>query len=102
MYAPSDTPTRPGQAADPTRPPASKLVSVWARGRRELTPWAYPRLRILAAVRFAVGIFLVGLGTVMFTLGHPGLAAIPLAGSALLFSIAYLDMTAARFASPRA
>jgi hypothetical protein len=103
MYAPNDTSTtsRSGRMAGPAHSPASKLVSAWARGRREITPWAYPRLRALAAVRFAVGIFLIGLGTVMVSYGHPGLAAVPLAGAALVFSIACLDFTAARSAHPR-
>jgi hypothetical protein len=103
MHAPTDTTTPRGfeQAAGPTPPPASKLVSAWARGRRQYTPWAPPRLRLLAAVRFTVGIFLVGLATVMISHGYDGLAAVPLAGAALLFSIASLDLAAARSASPR-
>jgi hypothetical protein len=52
-------------------------------------------------VRFTVGIFLVGLATVMISHGYDGLAAVPLAGAALLFSIASLDLAAARSASPR-
>ena len=103
MHAPHDntTASRFDQVADPTHSSASKLVRIWARGRRQITPWAYPRLRALAAVRFAVGIFLIGLGTVMVSYGHPGLAAVPLAGAALVFSIACLDFTAARSAHPR-
>jgi hypothetical protein len=101
MHAPTDnTAFSPyEQAADPTHPATSKLVSVWARGRREITPWVwtYPRLRALAAVRFAVGIFLVGLGAVILSYGH-SIAAIPLAGAALVFSIACLDNAVARFA----
>jgi hypothetical protein len=95
------TPSRSEQVADPTHPPASKLTSNWARGRRQITPWAYPHLRALAAVRFTIGIFLVGLGTLMLSHGHSGLAAVPLAGAALLFSIAYLDFTVARSTPPR-
>jgi hypothetical protein len=103
MHAPTDNTasSRPEQVADPTHPPASSLVSTWARGRRQITPWAYPRLRALAAVRFAVGIFLVGVGALVLSRGHYGLAAVPLAGAALLFSIAYLDMTVARSVPPR-
>jgi hypothetical protein len=52
-------------------------------------------------VRFAVGIFLVGVGALVLSRGHYGLAAVPLAGAALLFSIAYLDMTVARSVPPR-
>jgi hypothetical protein len=95
MYATSDT---TGHMAHSTRRPASKLVSAWAQGRRQFTPYAYPRLRLLAAVRFIVGIFLVGVGTVLAVHGHSAWAAIPLAGSVLLFSIAYLDFSAARSA----
>jgi hypothetical protein len=52
-------------------------------------------------VRFVVGIFLTGLSAVMLSEGHYGWLAIPLAGAVLLFSIAYLDMAAARCATPR-
>jgi hypothetical protein len=100
MHAPNDntTPSRFEQAVDPTHPPARNLVAIWARGRRQITPWAYPRLRALAAIRFTVGIFLVGLGALTLSHGHDGWAAIQLAGAALLFSIAYLDITVARSA----
>ncbi|HTA10874.1 MAG TPA: hypothetical protein VK836_20295 [Streptosporangiaceae bacterium] len=105
MHAPTDNITAPRseQAADPSCPPASNLVRTWARGRRRFTPWAYPRLRALAAVRFAVGLFLVGLGSLMLSYGYHGwVAAVPLTGAALVFSIAYLDFTVARSASHRA
>jgi hypothetical protein len=98
MRAPYDTttPSRSEQVADPTRPPARNVASIWARGRRQITPWAYPRLRALAAVRFAVGIFLVGLSALMLSRGNSGWVALPLAGAALNLSIAYLDITVAR------
>jgi hypothetical protein len=103
MLAPTDitTASPSEQAANPAHPPASNLVTIWARGRRRITPWAYPHLRALAAVRFAVSIFLVGLGALMLSYGHSGYAAVPLAGAALVFSIACLDITAARSAPPR-
>jgi hypothetical protein len=103
MHAPNDTATlsRSEQVADPMHPTASNLTSIWARGRRQITPWAYPRLRALAAVRFTVSIFLVGLGALMLFHGHYGWAALPLAGAALNSSIAYLDITVARSASLR-
>lgn len=103
MLAPNDntTASRSQQAADRMHPPASNLVGIWARGRRRITPWAYPRLRALAAVRFTVGIFLAGLGALTLSQGHAGWAAIQLGGAVLLFSIAYLDMTVARSAAPR-
>ena len=103
MHALNDnaTPSRSEQVADPTHPPASNLVSIWARGRRQITPWAYPRLRALAAVRFAVGIFLTGLGALMLFHGYYGWAALLLAGAGLNFSIACLDITVVRSAPLR-
>jgi hypothetical protein len=83
-------------------PPVSTLVSRWARGRSRMTPWAYPRLRALAAVRVSVGAFLVILGAVMLANGLGWIAAIPLAGAALNLSIAYLDSAAARSATRHA
>jgi hypothetical protein len=47
------------------------------------------------------GIFLTGVGAVLSYYGHYGFAAIPLAGAALHFAIASLDMTAARFVPNR-
>jgi hypothetical protein len=104
MFAPNHNTTawQSEQATDSTHSPARNLASIWGQGRRQITPWASPRLRGLAALRFAIGFFLVGLGAVMISYGHPGLAAIPLAGAALNFSIASLDITAARSAPPRA
>jgi hypothetical protein len=83
-------------------PPASALVTRWTQARSRITPWAYPRLRALAAVRLTVGTFLVILGAVMLANGLGGLAAIPLAGAVLNLSIAYLDSAAARAAAHRA
>jgi hypothetical protein len=82
--------------------PVSTLVSRWARGRSRITPWAYPRLRALAAVRLTVGTFLVILGAVMLSSGLGGWAALPLAGAAVNLSIACLDRAAARSAAHRA
>jgi len=90
------------QVAGPTRRPAGNLVSSWARGRRRITPWAYPYLRALGATRLAIGIFLAGVGALLLSHGHDGWAAIPFAGAALHFSIGYLDTAAARTAPPRA
>jgi hypothetical protein len=103
MHAPHDntTASRFDQVADPAHSPASKLVSSWARGRRQITPWAYQRLGAIAAVRFAVGIFLVGLGVLLLSHGHHGWAALPLVFAALHFAIASLDTTVARSASVR-
>jgi hypothetical protein len=103
MYAPTHTTTtsRSEHAVDPTGPTAGHLVRAWARGRRQMTPWAYPRMRGLAIMRFAIGIFLTGVAAVLSYYGHYGFAAIPLAGAALHFSIASLDMSAARFVRNR-
>jgi hypothetical protein len=81
--------------------PASNLVAAWARGRRQITPWAYPRLRALGAIRLAVGIFLTVLGAVLVSHGHDGWAAVPFAAAPLLFAIGALDTAAARYAPPR-
>jgi hypothetical protein len=86
--------------ADPTQPAASNRTIMWARGRRQITPWAYPHLRALAAIRFVIGIFLVGMGGLMLSRGY-GWAALPLAGAALHFAIAYRDITAARSVAVR-
>jgi len=93
MYALKDSTT--------AHPPASKLVAAWARGRRQFTPWAPPRLRALGAIRLAVGIFLTILGALMVSYGHDGLAAVPFAAAPLLFAIGALDTAAARYAPPR-
>jgi hypothetical protein len=90
------------QAADPTQRAASSLASSWAHGRRRITPWAYPYLGALAAVRLTVGLFLVGLGALFLSDNHDRYAAIVLAGAALTLSIGILDGTAARSAHPRA
>ncbi|HUC22636.1 MAG TPA: hypothetical protein VMA73_08010 [Streptosporangiaceae bacterium] len=90
------------QMAGPTHRPASNLASSWARGRRRITPWAYPHLRALGATRLAIGLFLTVLGALLLAHGHDGWAAIPLAGAALHFSIGGLDMSAAGIASSRA
>ena len=96
------TPRPREQVAGPTHRPASNLASSWARGRRRITPWAYPHLRALGATRLAIGIFLTVLGALLIAHGHAGWAAIPLAGAALHFSIGGLDMSAAGTASARA
>jgi hypothetical protein len=83
-------------------PVSTTLVSRWARARSRLTPWAYPRLRVLGAVRLTVGTFLIILGALMLSNGLGWVAAIPLAGAALNLSIAYLDSAAARSADRRA
>jgi hypothetical protein len=93
------TPRPAEQVADPTRAPASNLVSSWARGRRRITPRAYPHMRALGAVRLAVGLFLVVLAALLFANGQAGWALIPLAGAAVNVAIGGLD-TAAGFSAP--
>jgi hypothetical protein len=103
MFALKDntTPSRPEQVADPVHP-ARNLASAWAQGRRRITPWAYPYLGALAAVRITVGLFLVGLGATFLSHSHGVDAAIVLVGAALTLSIGLLDGNAARSAPPRA
>lgn len=100
MYAPTDntSPQRFEQAADPAYPPASNLIGKWAQVRRQMTPWAYLHLRGLAVMRAAIGIFLVGVGAMLLSLGY-WFAAIPLAGAALHFSLASLDFGVVRSAA---
>jgi hypothetical protein len=93
MYALKDNTT--------AHPPASNLIAIWARGRRKNTPWAYPHLRALGALRLAIGIFLTGVGAVLLSQGHDAWAAVPFAGAALHFLIGSLDTTAARYAPHR-
>jgi len=81
--------------------PDSNLVAAWARGRRRNTPWAYPRLRALGAMRLTIAVFLTVVGAVLLSQGHDGWAAIPFAGAALHFAIGSLDTAAARYPVPR-
>lgn len=103
MHARKDsfTPRQREQVADPVDRPAANLVRAWARGRRRITPWAYPHLRALGAVRLTIGVFLVVVSALLLSDGYGGWAAIPLAGAALNFSIGGLDMTVAHAARPR-
>jgi hypothetical protein len=103
MHALKDSiaPRQREQVADPMDPPATNLVSIWARGRRRITPWAFPRLRALGATRLTIGVFLVAVGALLLSHGHGGWAAIPLAGAALNLSIGGLDMAVAHSAHPR-
>jgi hypothetical protein len=89
------------QVAAPAHRPASSLVSSWAERRRQLTPWAYPRLRALGVTRLAIGAFLVVVGTVLTVHSHVAWGAIPLVGAAVLFTIGGLDLAAGLSASHR-
>jgi hypothetical protein len=84
-----------GTGSRPDAPAHQQSRQRLGAGRRQITPWAYSHLRGLALVRFTIGIFLAGLAAVMLSLGHSGLAALPLVGAALDFSIGYLDITVA-------
>jgi hypothetical protein len=87
--------------ADPTDRAARSLVSIWAQGRRRITPWAYQHMRPIGAVRLAVGAFLIVLGALLVAYGQSGWAAIPLAGAVVNLAIGGLDMAAALSVSPR-
>jgi hypothetical protein len=88
----------PERSADATQPVASGLVAAWTRGRKQITPWAYPYLRALGPLRLTVGLFVTVVGALLISHGHDGLAVVPLAGAALLFAIGSLDTAAARYA----
>lgn len=90
------TSSRSEQAVNPAQPPSRSIVSSWARGRSRMTPWAYPHLHTLAVIRYAVGSFLAIISVPLLSQGQDGPAAFTLACAALLFSIASLDIAAAR------
>ncbi|HUB38534.1 MAG TPA: hypothetical protein VMA72_06765 [Streptosporangiaceae bacterium] len=101
MQALTDNTTPGEQLTGQAHPAASNLASSWAHGRRRITPWAYPYLSALSAVRITVGLFLLGLGALFLSLSHDGYAAVVLVGAALCLSIGFLDGAAARSAHPR-
>lgn len=100
MYATKNKTTIPApeQSAGAAQPVASGLVAAWTRGRKQITPWAYPYLRALGPLRLTIGLFVTAVGALLISHGHDGLAVIPLAGAALLFAIGSLDTAAARYA----
>jgi hypothetical protein len=100
MYAPTHGTTRSGseQAAQPH---VSHLVAKWAQGRRRITPWAYPYLRALGALRLTLGILLAVAAGLVMSRGYGTYAAILLAGAALHLAIGSLDTAGARAAHPR-
>ena len=59
------------------------------------------RLRAVAGVRLAVGIFLTVLGALMLSRGAYGLAALPLAFAAVHFVWGSWQLALARSAAPR-
>jgi hypothetical protein len=73
-------------------------------GTRRLIPqrsWSSRRLRTVAGVRFAAGIFLAGLSAVLIYHGHSAVAALPLAGAAVHFVWGSWQLKIARFAPAR-
>jgi hypothetical protein len=69
--------------------------------RRVITPSKGRTLRIVAGVRFAVGIFLAVLGALLVSHGAGGLAALPLAFSVVHFAWGSWQLTIARSAAPQ-
>jgi hypothetical protein len=100
MYATTDSTTRSGSDQAPL-PHASSLATRWARGRRRITPWAYPYLRALGAVRLTVGTFLVVLAAILIAHGYSPYAVLVLVGAALNLALGSLDTAAARTVHPR-
>jgi hypothetical protein len=69
--------------------------------RRVISPWAFDHLRLCAAIRFAVSAFLVAIAALLFTFGHGGWAALPLAGAGVHLAWGYWQLTIARSAAPQ-
>jgi hypothetical protein len=69
--------------------------------RRLISPWAFRHLRTVAGVRFAAGIFLVGLGGLLISRGAYGLAALPLAGAVANFMWGSWQLALARSVAHR-
>jgi hypothetical protein len=85
MHAPAGT----------AAPPRSVL------NRLLLRSWGYRYPRGWAGARFTVGICLVFLGGLLLSDGYLWATLLLLVAAVLLW-VGYLDMTAARFAAPRA
>ncbi len=84
MNAPNDNTT-------PAQPGLRGLIS----------PWAYGHLRTVAGVRFAVGIFLTGVGALLLSRDAYAWSALPLAAAAVHFSLGYWQLAIARSAPLR-
>ena len=69
--------------------------------QRLITPSAHRHLRIVAGVRFAVGIFLAGFGALMLSRGADGLAVLLLTAAAVHFAWGSWQLTIARSAPSR-
>lgn len=97
MYAVKDSIT-PGsrQGADSMDEQRSNFVGKWSRGRQRITPWVYPYLRGLGAVRLAAGAIMLVVSALLLSRGDDGWAAIPLAGAVMSLAIGGLDTAAAR------
>jgi hypothetical protein len=70
--------------------------------RRMISPWGFRHLRGVADLRFAIGLFLTGLGVVLIVRGDYRWAALPLAGAMAHFALGYWQLTIARSAPARA
>jgi hypothetical protein len=84
------------QAARPVDEHGNNAVAKWARGRQRITPWVYPYLRGLGALRLGVGAALLVVSALLLSRGHDGWAAIPLAGAVVSLAVGGLDTAAAR------
>ncbi|HEY3904177.1 MAG TPA: hypothetical protein VGM14_09770 [Streptosporangiaceae bacterium] len=71
---------------------------MYLRTMQKRTPVSASRL---AVIRYAAGIFLTAVSIPLLSQGQEGGAALTLVCAALLFSIASLDMAAARIARVR-
>jgi hypothetical protein len=68
--------------------------------RRLITPWAFRHLSTVAGVRFAAGIFLIGLGVLTLSRDSYGYTAFLFAAAAVHFVWGYWQLTIARSAPP--
>jgi hypothetical protein len=70
--------------------------------KRLISPWEYRHLRAFGVMRFASGIFQVGLGVLLLSYGAYGWAALFLVLGALNLAGGSWYITIARSAPPRA
>jgi hypothetical protein len=68
--------------------------------RRLISPWAFNHLRTVAGIRFATGLLLTVIGSLMLARGADWAAALLLAIAAVHFSWGYWQLTIARSAHP--
>jgi hypothetical protein len=101
MDATKDITPQHEHLAEPMSAHGSNVVSSWTRGRREVTPWAYPHLRGLGAIRLTIGAALLIVSVLLLTIDHDVWAAVPLSAAVLIFAIGGMDTIAARSAHGR-